>query len=85
MRVEIEIPDGLFRGPKSARELAAEVRQAVTMYWLARGEIDAPGAERVVAMGRKWKDLKEALLAMPDVGEDSDFERSSEAPKDDDG
>jgi hypothetical protein len=84
MRVEVEIPEGPFRGPKTEREVAAELREAGAMYWLARGEIEAPDAERVVARGRRFKDFKEALLAMPNVGDDADFERSAEVPKDED-
>jgi hypothetical protein len=30
----------------------------------------------------RFKDFKEALLAMPDLGEDSDFERPLELPED---
>lgn len=84
MRIEIEIPDGLFHGAKTERELASELRQAAAFYWLARGEIGRPEAERVIGARGRFGDLKEALLAFPDVGRDEDFERSAETPADDD-
>lgn len=82
MRIEIEIPDGLFRSSKTEREVAAELKQAAVFYWLARGEIRRPDADRVIGAGTRFKDLKEALGAFPDVGRDEDFERSAESPAD---
>ncbi len=83
MRVQLEIPDGIFHTPKSEQQVAADLREAAAMYWLVRGDIDALEAARVAGAGRPFKDFKEALLAFPNVGLDEDFERSREAPGED--
>jgi hypothetical protein len=77
MQVTMKIPDGLFASPKSPAQVAREVREAVAMYWLARGEISPEQAKNITAeeINAPRRDLREVLLAMPEVGEDADFER----------
>jgi hypothetical protein len=77
MQVTVDLPDDVFASPKPPTQVAQEVRQAAAMYWLARGEISPEKAQAITgAKGvAEARDLREILLAMPDVGEDEDFER----------
>jgi hypothetical protein len=77
MRVTLDIPDFVFRRPKTPEQVSQDIRQAAVMYWLARGDITVP--DLIQASGGDLvppKDFKSFLLSMPDVGDDSIFERA---------
>ena len=70
----LTLPDDLVPS-KSPEELLWELRTAAAMYWLVRGQISAEQAKAIAARQARKQSFKELLLAMPDVGEDADFER----------
>lgn len=74
MHLTLDLPDDLVPS-KPLEEIARELLQAGAMYWLVRGEISAEQAMAITASEVRDESLKELLLAMPDVGEDADFER----------
>lgn len=85
MRVTVDVPEGVFRQPKTPEQLVTELRQAGAMFWLARGDV-APEAvpaltEAPASSAPADGTLMDLLLGMPDVGEDSDFERQAEFPR----
>ncbi|MFT3767754.1 MAG: hypothetical protein QM820_20050 [Minicystis sp.] len=85
MRVTVEVPDELFRTPKTPEQVANDVRQAAAIFWLARGDV-APEAvpaitEPTRSQGPAEGTLMDLLLSMPDVGDDADFERPVEYPR----
>lgn len=83
MRITVEVREEAFRTPKTAEQIAEEVRQGATMLWLARGDVTPEGAREVTApqaatpggTSEKAAGFKEFLRSMPDVGDDADFER----------
>ena len=79
MRITVDVPEGIFREPKTAEQVASDLRQAAAMFWLARGEV-APDGAVAIATG-KTQSLMDLLLSMSDVGEDADFKRSAELPR----
>ena len=83
MKLVLELPDIVFPVAKTADDMVREARQALAMFWLARGDIPperaAEVASPVAASGAH--DFKSALAAMPDVGEDEDFERMAGLPR----
>ncbi|WP_437957720.1 hypothetical protein WME76_41495 [Sorangium sp. So ce119] len=77
MRIVMEIREDAFRTPKTSQQVADEMRQAAAVFWVARGDV-APEAVNDIAapsLPEKEGTLMDLLLSMPDVGEDSDFER----------
>ena len=77
MQITVDFPDDVFASPKPPAQMVQEIRQAVAMYWLARGEISPEKAQAIARPAGlpDGRDLREILLAMPDAGEDEDFER----------
>lgn len=76
MRIAIEVDEHAFVHPKSREDVEREVMEAVSIYWLARRDIDQSQARKVVRPSQK--NLVDVLLAAPAVGEDADFERASD-------
>jgi hypothetical protein len=75
MHLTLTLPDDLVPS-KPLDELARELVRAAAMYWLVRGEISAEQAKAITAADVRDESLKELLMAMPDVGDDDDFERT---------
>lgn len=73
MRIAIEVDERAFLHPKSREEIEREVLEAVSIYWLARREIEQALSREVVRPSSR--DLIDVLLSAPAVGEDADFER----------
>lgn len=82
MRVTIDVPDGVFRTPKTAEQVIADLRQAGAIFWVARGDLspDAVPAFTHPELPSEGT-LMDLLLSMPDVGDDADFERPLEYPR----
>jgi hypothetical protein len=88
MRVTVEVREEAFRTPKTPQQIEEDVRQGATMLWLARGDVTPDGAREItprtpavappVTMAAPAHEpmLYDLLILGPDVGEDSDFERS---------
>ena len=83
MKLVLELPDIAFHVAKSPEQLLREARQALAMFWLARGEIPPERAAEMTAEAAAptARDFKAALSAMPDVGEDQDFDQRSAPPR----
>jgi len=73
MRIAIEVDERAFLHPKSREEIEREVLEAVSIYWLARREIEQEQSRRIVRPSPR--NLIDVLLSAPVVGEDADFER----------
>lgn len=73
MRIAIDIDEQVFLRPKSREDVEREVQEAVSIYWLARRDIEQAHARNVVRPSHR--DLVGVLLSAPAVGEDDDFER----------
>lgn len=73
MRIAIEVDERAFLHPKSREEIEREVLEAVSIYWLARRQIEQALGREVVRPSPR--NLIDVLLSAPDVGEDADFER----------
>lgn len=73
MRIAIEVDERAFLHPKSREEIEREVLEAVSIYWLARREIEREQSGRVVRPSSR--NLVDVLLSAPPVGDDADFER----------
>jgi len=84
MRVIVEVREDAFRTPKTAQQIAEEIRQGAAMLWLARGDVTLEGAREVMnsappaetAAPSSEPMLYDLLVLGPNVGEDADFERS---------
>jgi hypothetical protein len=78
MRVIVEVPDRVFREPKTTNQVAEDVRRAAGAYWIARGEMTPEAANEITTPGPAavGPTLMELLLRMPDVGDDADFGNS---------
>ncbi len=76
MRIAIEVDEQAFLHPKSREDIEREVLEAVSIYWLARREIEQAQARKVVRPSQR--SLVDVLLAAPAVGEDTDFERAQD-------
>ena len=59
--------------PKSREEIEREVLEAVSIYWLARGDIEPTQTREVVRPSQR--SLVDVMLSAPAVGDDADFER----------
>jgi hypothetical protein len=81
MRIVFVIPD--VTKAKTAKQIEREAREALAIYWLARGEIEPEGARQMIAAEPPRRDFKSLLASMPDVGEDADFTRTPETPRPD--
>jgi hypothetical protein len=87
MRVIVEVREDAFRTPKTAQQIAEEVRQGAAMLWLARGDVTPEGAREVTSSAPSAETaaappeptLYDLLLLGPNVGEDADFERPRHA------
>ncbi|WP_437675529.1 hypothetical protein [Sorangium sp. So ce131] len=77
MRIVVEIREDAFRTPKTPQQVADEMRQAAAVFWVARGDVAPEAVNDIAAPSQPeiGETLKDLLLRMPDVGEDSDFER----------
>lgn len=77
MRVTVEVREDVFRTPKTAQQVAEEMRQAAAVFWVARGDVAPEAANEIVTPSppETRETLMDLLLSMPDVGEDVDFER----------
>jgi hypothetical protein len=77
MRVIVEVREETFRTPKTAQQIAEDVRLGAAMLWLARGDVGPEAANDIVTPPPPEQEgtLMDLLLSMPDVGEDADFER----------
>jgi hypothetical protein len=73
MRIAIEVDERAFLHPKSREEIEREILEAVSIYWLARKEIEQGQSRNIVRPSSQ--NLIEVLLSAPAVGEDADFER----------
>lgn len=73
MRIAIEVDEHAFLNPKSREEIEREVLEAVSIYWLARREIEQAQTRKIVRPSSR--NLIDVLLSAPAVGEDADFER----------
>jgi hypothetical protein len=73
MRIAIEVDERAFLHPKSREDIEREVLEAVSIYWLARREIEQQQTGRVVRSSPS--NLIDVLLSAPTVGDDADFER----------
>jgi hypothetical protein len=73
MRIAIEVDEHAFLRPKSREEIEREVLEAVSIYWLARRDIEHARTREVVRPSQR--SLVDVLLAAPAVGDDADFER----------
>lgn len=73
MRIAIEIDERAFVHPKSREDIEREVLEAVSIYWLARREIEQVQTRSVVRPSER--NLIDVLLSAPAAGEDADFER----------
>ncbi len=53
------------------------MRQAAAVFWVARGDVAPEAVNDIAALPAPKEEgtLMDLLLSMPDVGEDSDFER----------
>lgn len=74
MRIEIEIDEHAFLHPKSREDVERELLEAGLIYWLVRREIDQARARDAIRPAHE--DLIDVLLSAPQVGDDSDFERT---------
>lgn len=83
MRIVLELPEVHFRRDltKTPEQIEREAREALALYWLARGEIEPESARQVIAAEPPPRDFKALLASMPDVGEDTDFARAPEMPR----
>lgn len=77
MRIAIEVDEDAFLHPKSREEIEREVLEAVSIYWLARRDIEQAQTRKVVRPSQR--NLVDVLLSAPAVGDDSDFERIQDA------
>lgn len=77
MRVTVEVREDAFRTPKTARQIEDEMRQAAAVFWVARGDVAPEAVNDITApsLPENQGTLMDLLLSMPDVGEDTDFER----------
>ena len=73
MRIAIEVDERAFLHPKSREDIEREVLEAVSIYWLARREIEQQQTGRVVRSSPS--NLIDVLLSAPAAGDDADFER----------
>lgn len=73
MRIAIEIDEHAFLHPKSREEIEREVLEAVSIYWLARRDIEQAQTRKIVRPSQR--NLVDVLLSAPAVGDDADFER----------
>ena len=74
MRIAIEVDEHAFVHPKSREDVEREVMEAVSIYWLARRDIEQAQARKVARPLQS--NLVDVLLFAPAVGEDADFERA---------
>jgi hypothetical protein len=76
MQITVNVPDDVFKTPKTPEQIEADLRQAGAKLWLERGEITAERAAAIAGgVGESMPGFKEFLRSMPNVGEDADFER----------
>ena len=80
MRVIVEVPDRVFLAAKTPDQVADDVRRAAAAYWIASGDVTPEAANEITtpAAPTPGPTLMEVLLRMPDVGDDTDFERPQE-------
>ena len=76
MRIAIDVDEHAFLHPKSKEDVEREVLEAVSIYWLARRDIEQSRARNVVRP--LPRNLIDVLLSAPAVGEDADFERAQD-------
>ena len=74
MRIAIEVDEHAFLRPKSREEIEREVLEAVSIYWLARRDIEHVQPREVVRPSQR--SLVDVQLSAPAVGDDADFERA---------
>jgi hypothetical protein len=79
MRITVDVPEGVFRTPKTPEQVAGDLRRAGAIFWLACGDV-APEAVAAItelaAPPGPEGTLMDLLLSMPDVGDDAVFERA---------
>jgi predicted DNA-binding ArsR family transcriptional regulator len=73
MRIAIDVDERAFLHPKSREEIEREVLEAVSIYWLARREIEQVQTRSVARSSPR--NLIDVLLSAPAAGDDADFER----------
>jgi len=82
MEITVTLPDDAFETPKTPEEIERDLREGGVMIWLERGEITAEQAAAIAEAGEptlpEGETLMDVLLQMPDVGDDSLFERPLE-------
>ena len=81
MKLVLELPDIPFRVAKTPEDILREARQALVMFWLARGEIAPDRAAEMSEPAASPRDFKAVLASMPDVGDDADFQRERDLPR----
>jgi hypothetical protein len=84
MDITVKIPERLFRTAKTPEQVADEIRQAAALFWVARGDVAAEAMGEITTPSppdeegtapKKAAGFKDFLRSMPNVGDDSDFER----------
>ncbi len=83
MEVVIRIPDWIFRRAKTLEQVAEEMKQAAAVFWVARGDVAPEAAGEIAAAAPPTDDgtLYEVLMKGPDMGDDADFERPRDMPR----
>ncbi|MEO7328735.1 MAG: hypothetical protein ABI193_09170 [Minicystis sp.] len=83
MDITVTIPDQFFLTSKTPEQIVEELRQAAMIFWRARGDISTEAANEIKARAPnedivEGETMMDVLLQMPDVGDDSIFERPVE-------
>ena len=89
MKVTVEVREEAFRTPKTPRQIEEEIRHAAAIFWVARGDVAPDNAQAVTAPAPaaggeapgRVPMLYDLLSLGPDVGEDADFERRRQPPR----
>ena len=83
MEVVIKIPDQLFRRAKTLEQVVEEMKQAAAVFWVARGDVAPEAASEIAAPAPPADDgtLYGVLMKGPDVGDDADFDRPKDMPR----
>jgi len=83
MDITITVPEQIFLISKTPEQIAEELRQAAMIFWRARGDISTEAGAEIQASAPadavpEGETMMDLLLQMPDVGDDSLFERPVE-------
>jgi hypothetical protein len=83
MRITVDVPEGIFRTPKTPEQVASDLRRAGAIFWLACGDVGADAVPAITQAAAPAPEgtLMDLLLGMPDVGDDAAFERPVEYPR----